>query len=113
MWSISIEEQFYIFGLYQSGFKIHNCYFYCDYCVPLLLGYCLLKDNLSLNFHTISCLRYLGIRTIVAVLFYQGVTFISQFQNVIQTSNYISLFTYSNIFIISPILSEINWFIDF
>ena len=115
MWSISIEEQFYIFWafilkwLQKYIIAISIVIILCSITFRILF----IEDNLSLNFHTISCLGNFGIGAIVAVLFYQGSNFILQFQTLSKPIIILVYLLILAFFVISPILSEINWFIIF
>lgn len=115
MWSISVEEQFYIFWalvlkwLRKYLITISVVIILCS----IIFRIVFIEDNLRLNFHTISCLGNFGIGAIVSLLFYQRSNIILQFQKLSKTIVllvYVLIFTF---FILSPILSNFYIFIIF
>ena len=113
MWSISVEEQFYVF--WAITIKWFNKYLFgisfLIIFVSLLFRIYFINDSLSLNFHTASALGNFGIGALTAILAFKHTHFISKLQSL--TKNKI-LFFYGTIFtffILMPTLLENEFFI--
>ena len=113
MWSISVEEQFYVF--WAIIIKWFNKYLlaisFLIILISLLFRVYFINDSLSLNFHTVSALGNFGIGALTAILAFKYPHFITKLQSL--TRNKI-LFVYLIIFsffILMPFLIENNFFI--
>jgi len=113
MWSISVEEQFYVF--WAITIKWFNKYlfgisFFIIF-LSLVFRIYFINDSLSLNFHTASALGNFGIGALTAILAFKNPNFLNKLQSL---NRKIILFFYSIIFIFfikMPVLLEYDFFI--
>ena len=113
MWSISVEEQFYVF--WAITIKWFNKYLFgisfLIIFVSLLFRIYFINDSLSLNFHTASALGNFGIGALTAILAFKHTHFISKLQSLTKNKIlffYVTIFTF---FILMPTLLENEFFI--
>ena len=113
MWSISVEEQFYVF--WAITIKWFNKYlfgisFFIIF-LSLVFRIYFINDSLSLNFHTASALGNFGIGALTAILAFKNPNFLNKLQSLNRKT---ILFFYSIIFIFfikMPFLLEYDFFI--
>lgn len=113
MWSISVEEQFYVF--WAITIKWFNKYlfgisFFIIF-LSLVFRIYFINDSLSLNFHTASALGNFGIGALTAILAFKNPNFLNNLQSLNRKT---ILFFYSIIFIFfikMPVLLEYDFFI--
>jgi len=113
MWSISVEEQFYVF--WAITIKWFNKYlfgisFFIIF-LSLVFRIYFINDSLSLNFHTASALGNFGIGALTAILAFKNPNFLNKLQSLNRKT---ILFFYSIIFIFfikMPVLLEYDFFI--
>ena len=113
MWSISVEEQFYVF--WAIAIKWFNKYLFgisfLIIFVSLFFRVYFINDSPSLNFHTASALGNFGIGALTAILAFKYPNFLNKLKSLnrnIILFFYITIFT---LFIIMPSLLENNFFI--
>ena len=113
MWSISVEEQFYVF--WAITIKWFNKYLFgisfLIIFVSLLFRIYFINDSLSLNFHTASALGNFGIGALTAILAFKHTHFIIKLQSLTKNKIlffYVTIFTF---FILMPTLLENEFFI--
>ena len=113
MWSISVEEQFYIF--WAITIKWFNKYLFgisfLIIFISLIFRIYFINDLLSLNFHTVSALGNFGIGALTAILAFKNTHFINKLQSLSRNTIlffYLIIFTF---FILMPTLLENNFFI--
>ena len=113
MWSISVEEQFYVF--WAITIKWFNKYlfgisFFIIF-LSLVFRIYFINDSLSLNFHTASALGNFGIGALTAILAFKNPNFLNKLQSLNRKT---ILFFYLIIFIFfikMPVLLEYDFFI--
>jgi len=113
MWSISVEEQFYIF--WAITIKWFNKYLFeisfIIVIISLFFRIYFINDSLSLNFHTVSALGNFGIGALTAILAFNRSDFLIKLKLIPRTKIlffYITIFTF---FILMPALLENDFFI--
>ena len=113
MWSISVEEQFYVF--WAIIIKWFNKYLlaisFLIILISILFRVYFINDSLSLNFHTVSALGNFGIGALTAILAFKYPHFIIKLQSLTRNTIlffYLIIFTF---FILMPSLLENNFFI--
>ena len=113
MWSISVEEQFYVF--WAIIIKWFNKYLlaisFLIILISLLFRVYFINDSLSLNFHTVSALGNFGIGALTAISAFKYPHFIIKLQSLTRNTIlffYLIIFTF---FILMPSLLENNFFI--
>ena len=113
MWSISVEEQFYVF--WAIIIKWFNKYLFgisfLIIFISLIFRIYFINDLLSLNFHTVSALGNFGIGALTAILAFKNTHFINKLQSLSRNTIlffYLIIFTF---FILMPTLLENNFFI--
>ncbi len=113
MWSISVEEQFYIF--WAITIKWFNKYLFeisfIIIFISLFFRIYFINDSLSLNFHTVSALGNFGIGALTAILAFNRSDFLIKLKLIPRTKIlffYITIFTF---FILMPALLENDFFI--
>ena len=113
MWSISVEEQFYVFWAIMM--KWFNKYLFgisfLIIIISLIFRVYFINDSLSLNFHTASALGNFGIGALTAILAFKYPNFLNKLQSLTRNSIlffYLIIFTF---FILMPVLLENNSFI--
>ena len=113
MWSISVEEQFYVF--WAIIMKWFNKYLFgisfLIIIISLIFRVYFINDSLSLNFHTASALGNFGIGALTAILAFKYPNFLNKLQSLTRSSIlffYLIIFTF---FILMPVLLENDSFI--
>lgn len=113
MWSISVEEQFYIF--WAITIKWFNKYLFeisfIIIFISLFFRIYFINDSLSLNFHTVSALGNFGIGALTAILAFNRSDLLIKLKPIPRTTIvffYITIFTF---FILMPNLLENDFFI--
>ena len=113
MWSISVEEQFYVF--WAIIMKWFNKYLFgisfLIIIISLIFRVYFINDSLSLNFHTASALGNFGIGALTAILAFKYPNFLNKLQSLTRSSilfYYLIIFTF---FILMPVLLENDSFI--
>ena len=113
MWSISVEEQFYIF--WAITIKWFNKYLFeisfIIIFISLFFRIYFINDSLSLNFHTVSALGNFGIGALTAILAFNRSDLLIKLKLIPRTTIvffYITIFTF---FILMPALLENDFFI--
>lgn len=113
MWSISVEEQFYIF--WAITIKWFNKYLFeisfIIIFISLFFRIYFINDSLSLNFHTVSALGNFGIGALTAILAFNRSDLLIKLKLIPRTTIvffYITIFTF---FILMPNLLENDFFI--
>ena len=113
MWSISVEEQFYIF--WAIIMKWFNKYLFgisfLIIIISLFFRIYFINDSLSLNFHTASALGNFGIGSLTAILAFKYQHFINKLKSLSRNKIlffYVTIFTF---FILMPVLLENDFFI--
>ena len=113
MWSISVEEQFYVF--WAIIIKWFNKYLlaisFLIILISLLFRVCFINDSLSLNFHTVSALGNFGIGALTAILAFKYPHFISKLQSLTRNTILFVYLIIFSFFIFMPFLIENNFFI--
>ena len=113
MWSISVEEQFYVF--WAIIIKWFNKYLlaisFLIILISLLFRVCFINDSLSLNFHTVSALGNFGIGALTAILAFKYPHFISKLQSLTRNTILFVYLIIFSFFILMPNLLENNFFI--
>ena len=113
MWSISVEEQFYIFWaitikwFYKYLFGISFLIIF----ISLIFRIYFINDPNSLNFHTLSALGNFGIGALTAIVVFKNTNFVNKLQSLTRNTIlffYLIIFTF---FILMPSLLENNFFI--
>lgn len=113
MWSISVEEQFYIF--WAITIKWFNKYLseisFLIIFISLFFRIYFINDSLSLNFHTASALGNFGIGALTAILAFKHQYFLDKLKSLSRNKIlfiYVTIFTF---FILMPVLLENDFFI--
>ena len=113
MWSISVEEQFYIF--WAITIKWFNKYLFgislLIIFVSLFFRIYFINDSLSLNFHTVSAFGNFGIGALTAISAFKYQHFLNKLQSLSRNKIlffYLIIFTF---FILMPSLQENDFFI--
>ena len=113
MWSISVEEQFYVF--WAIIMKWFNKYLFgisfLIIIISLFFRVYFINDSLSLNFHTASALGNFGIGALTAILAFKYPNFLNKLQSLTRNTIlffYLIIFTF---FILMPVLLENDFFI--
>ena len=113
MWSISVEEQFYIF--WAITIKWFNKYLseisFLIIFISLFFRIYFINDSLSLNFHTASALGNFGIGALTAILVFKHQYFLDKLKSLSRNKIlfiYVTIFTF---FILTPVLLENDFFI--
>ena len=113
MWSISVEEQFYIF--WAITIKWFNKYLseisFLIIFISLFFRIYFINDSLSLNFHTASALGNFGIGALTAILAFKHQYFLDKLKILSRNKIlfiYVTIFTF---FILMPVLLENDFFI--
>ena len=113
MWSISVEEQFYIF--WAITIKWFNKYLseisFLIIFISLFFRIYFINDSLSLNFHTASALGNFGIGALTAILAFKHQYFLDKLKSLSRNKIlfiYVTIFTF---FILTPVLLENDFFI--
>ena len=113
MWSISVEEQFYIF--WAIIMKWFNKYLFgisfLIIIISLFFRVYFINDSLSLNFHTVSALGNFGIGALTAIFAFKRSDLLIKLKLIPRTTIlffYITIFTF---FILMPVLLENDFFI--
>ena len=113
MWSISVEEQFYVF--WAIIIKWFNKYLlaisFLIILISLLFRVYFINDSLSLNFHTVSALGNFGIGALTAILAFKYPHFISKLQSLTRNTILFVYLIIFSFFILMPFLIENNFFI--
>lgn len=113
MWSISVEEQFYVF--WAIIIKWFNKYLlaisFLIILISLLFRVYFINDSLSLNFHTVSALGNFGIGALTAILAFKYPHFISKLQSLTRNTILFFYLIIFSFFILMPNLLENNFFI--
>ena len=113
MWSISVEEQFYVF--WAIIIKWFNKYLlaisFLIILISLLFRVCFINDSLSLNFHTVSALGNFGIGALTAILAFKYPHFIAKLQSLTRNTILFVYLIIFSFFILMPFLIENNFFI--
>ena len=113
MWSISVEEQFYVF--WAITIKWFNKYLFgisfLIIFISLFFRIYFINDSLSLNFHTASALGNFGIGALTAISAFKNPCFLNKFQSINRNTIlffYLIIFTF---FIVMPVLLENDFFV--
>jgi len=113
MWSISVEEQFYVF--WAIIIKWFNKYLFgisfLIIIISLFFRIYFINDPLTLNFHTASALGNFGFGALTAILVFKYQHFLNKLQSLSRNKIlffYIVVFTF---FILMPVLLENDFFI--
>ena len=113
MWSISVEEQFYVF--WAIIIKWFNKYLlaisFLIILISLLFRVYFINDSLSLNFHTVSALGNFGIGALTAILAFKYPHFIAKLQSLTRNTILFVYLIIFSFFILMPFLIENNFFI--
>ena len=113
MWSISVEEQFYVF--WAIIIKWFNKYLlaisFLIILISLLFRVYFINDSLSLNFHTVSALGNFGIGALTAILAFKYPHFIAKLQSLTRNTILFVYLIIFSFFILMPSLIENNFFI--
>ena len=113
MWSISVEEQFYVF--WAIIMKWFNKYVFgisfLIIIISLFFRFYFINNSLSLNFHTASALGNFGIGALSAILAFKYPNFLNKFHSLTRNTIlffYLLIFTF---FISMPVLLKNDFFI--
>ena len=113
MWSISVEEQFYIF--WAIIIKWFNKYLFgisfLIIFISLFFRIYFIKDSLSLNFHTASALGNFGIGALTAILAFKNQYFLNKLQSLKRNTILFFYLIIITFFILMPVLLEYDFFI--
>ena len=113
MWSISVEEQFYVF--WAIILKWFNKYLFgisfLIIITSLFFRVYFINDSLSLNFHTLSALGNFGIGALTAILAFKHTHFINKLQSLSKNKILFFYGTIFTFFILMPALLENDFFI--
>ena len=113
MWSISVEEQFYI--LWAITIKWFNKYLFgisfLIIFVSLFFRIYFINDSLSLNFHTASALGNFGIGALTAILVFKHQFFLDKLKSLSRNKILFIYVTIFSFFILMPVLLENDFFI--
>jgi len=113
MWSISVEEQFYI--LWAITIKWFNKYLFgisfLIIFISLLFRIYFINDSLSLNFHTASALGNFGIGALTAILVFKHQYFLDKLKSLSRNKILFIYVTIFSFFILMPVLLENDFFI--
>lgn len=113
MWSISVEEQFYI--LWAITIKWFNKYLFgisfLIIFVSLFFRIYFINDSLSLNFHTASALGNFGIGALTAILVFKHQYFLDKLKSLSRNKILFIYVTIFSFFILMPVLLENDFFI--
>jgi peptidoglycan/LPS O-acetylase OafA/YrhL len=115
MWSISVEEQFYIFWAIilkfcQKFLLIISIFLIV---VSLIFRLYVLGDNLSLNFNTISALGNFGVGAISAMMAFKTTYLFNLIRNMSKTQIMIMYLMMITVFVLMPYLTKYALFIVF
>jgi len=113
MWSISVEEQFYI--LWAITIKWFNKYLFgisfLIIFISLFFRIYFINDSLSLNFHTASALGNFGICALTAILVFKHQYFLDKLKSLSRNKILFIYVTIFSFFILMPVLLENDFFI--
>ena len=113
MWSISVEEQFYIF--WAITIKWFNKYLFgisfLIIFISLFFRIYFINDSLSLNFHTASALGNFGIGALTAILAFKHQYFLDKLKSLSRNKILFIYVTIFSFFILMPVLLENDFFI--
>jgi peptidoglycan/LPS O-acetylase OafA/YrhL len=113
MWSISVEEQFYI--LWAITIKWFNKYLFgisfLIIFISLFFRIYFINDSLSLNFHTASALGNFGIGALTAILAFKHQYFLDKLKSLSRNKILFIYVTIFSFFILMPVLLENDFFI--
>ena len=113
MWSISVEEQFYI--LWAITIKWFNKYLFgisfLIIFISLYFRIYFINDSLSLNFHTASALGNFGIGALTAILVFKHQYFLDKLKSLSRNKILFIYVTIFSFFILMPVLLENDFFI--
>ena len=113
MWSISVEEQFYIF--WAITIKWLNKYLFgisfLIIFISLFFRIYFINDSLSLNFHTASALGNFGIGALTAILVFKHQYFLDKLKSLSRNKILFIYVTIFSFFILMPVLLENDFFI--
>ena len=113
MWSISVEEQFYI--LWAITIKWFNKYLseisFLIIFISLFFRIYFINDSLSLNFHTASALGNFGIGALTAILAFKHQYFLDKLKILSRNKILFIYVTIFSFFILMPVLLENDFFI--
>ena len=113
MWSISVEEQFYIF--WAITIKWFNKYLseisFLIIFISLFFRIYFINDSLSLNFHTASALGNFGIGALTAILVFKHQYFLDKLKSLSRNKILFIYVTIFSFFILMPVLLENDFFI--
>ena len=113
MWSISVEEQFYI--LWAITIKWFNKYLFgisfLIIFISLFFRIYFINDSLSLNFHTASALGNFGIGALTAILVFKHQFFLDKLKSLSRNKILFIYVTIFSFFILMPVLLENDFFI--
>ena len=113
MWSISVEEQFYI--LWAITIKWFNKYLFgisfLIIFISLFFRIYFINDSLSLNFHTASALGNFGIGALKAILVFKHQYFLDKLKSLSRNKILFIYVTIFSFFILMPVLLENDFFI--
>lgn len=113
MWSISVEEQFYI--LWAITIKWFNKYLFgisfLIIFISLFFRIYFINDSLSLNFHTASALGNFGIGALTAILVFKHQYFLDKLKSLSRNKILFIYVTIFSFFILMPVLLENDFFI--
>ena len=113
MWSISVEEQFYIFwALVLKWFQSHLLKIsLLIILISLIFRIYFIDDSLNLNFHTISALGNFGVGALAAIAAFNNSFLITKIRDFSKTQIVIIYLLSLTIFIAIPSLQNHNLFI--
>ena len=113
MWSISVEEQFYVF--WAITIKWFNKYLFgisfLIIFISLFFRIYFINDSLSLNFHTASALGNFGIGALTAILVFKHQYFLDKLKSLSRNKILFIYVTIFSFFILMPVLLENDFFI--
>ena len=113
MWSISVEEQFYIFwALVLKWFQNHLLKIsLLIILISLIFRIYFIDDSLNLNFHTVSALGNFGVGALAAIAAFRNSFLITKIRDFSKTQIVIIYLLSLTIFIAIPSLQNHNLFI--
>ena len=113
MWSISVEEQFYVFWAFTIKY-FHKYLFVISFLIVIISLFfrCyFIHDTRSLNFHTLSAFGNFGIGALTAIIAFKETQFLNKLKNLSRYKISLSYLFIITLFILMPFLVENDFFI--
>ena len=113
MWSISVEEQFYVFWAFTIKY-FHKYLFVISFLIVIISLFfrCyFINDTRSLNFHTLSAFGNFGIGALTAIAAFKQTQFLNKLKNLSRYKISLSYLFIITLFILMPFLVKNDFFI--